>query len=531
VSARTEVVLRAEGISKVFGGTVALNGVDFNVYHGKVSALVGENGAGKSTLIGVLAGVHQPTAGQILLDGEPVQLHSPRAAGDHGIRLIHQELLLFPNLSVAENIFAGSELQSLTGVRLREQEQEAARLLERLGQRVNPRTLVGDLAVGAQQMVAICKALSQQVRVLIMDEPTSALSTREVESLFRVVRALVADGVAVVYISHRLEEIIELGDFVTVLRDGRLVAEAAVPEIDSHWIVEHMIGRDPEALFPYESRPVGALLLEVEDLTLPRPRGGLALDRISFSLAAGEIVGIYGLMGAGRTELLQSLLGERRDAVGRILLDGVRVDGKTIGARIERGLFLVPEDRQREGLVQALSVKQNVSLASLDELGSFGSLSLRREAREVGVVVRERRRQGPRHQLSHHRAVGRKPAEGRRRKGTVDRSEGAADGRSPARGRRRCEDRALPDHEAPRERGHRDPLHVVRPDGGARDGGSHPRHGARPHHARVRPRRGNLRRARRRVETRTSWRRLRDEHVPRRAPAPGLVQLVPGVAR
>jgi erythritol transport system ATP-binding protein len=389
VSARTEVVLRAEGISKVFGGTVALNGVDFNVYHGKVSALVGENGAGKSTLIGVLAGVHQPTAGQILLDGEPVQLHSPRAAGDHGIRLIHQELLLFPNLSVAENIFAGSELQSLTGVRLREQEQEAARLLERLGQRVNPRTLVGDLAVGAQQMVAICKALSQQVRVLIMDEPTSALSTREVESLFRVVRALVADGVAVVYISHRLEEIIELGDFVTVLRDGRLVAEAAVPEIDSHWIVEHMIGRDPEALFPYESRPVGALLLEVEDLTLPRPRGGLALDRISFSLAAGEIVGIYGLMGAGRTELLQSLLGERRDAVGRILLDGVRVDGKTIGARIERGLFLVPEDRQREGLVQALSVKQNVSLASLDELGSFGSLSLRREAREVGVVVRD----------------------------------------------------------------------------------------------------------------------------------------------
>ena len=389
MSARTEVVLRAEGISKVFGGTVALNGVDFNVYHGKVSALVGENGAGKSTLIGVLAGVHQPTAGQILLDGEPVQLHSPRAAGDHGIRLIHQELLLFPNLSVAENIFAGSELQSLTGVRLREQEQEAARLLERLGQRVNPRTLVGDLAVGAQQMVAICKALSQQVRVLIMDEPTSALSTREVESLFRVVRALVADGVAVVYISHRLEEIIELGDFVTVLRDGRLVAEAAVPEIDSHWIVEHMIGRDPEALFPYESRPVGALLLEVEDLTLPRPRGGLALDRISFSLAAGEIVGIYGLMGAGRTELLQSLLGERRDAVGRILLDGVRVDGKTIGARIERGLFLVPEDRQREGLVQALSVKQNVSLASLDELGSFGSLSLRREAREVGVVVRD----------------------------------------------------------------------------------------------------------------------------------------------
>jgi len=389
VSTRSDVVLRAEGISKVFGGTVALNGVDFNAYRGKVNALVGENGAGKSTLMGILAGVHQPTAGQIVLDGEPMHMESPRDAGEHGIRLIHQELLLFPNLSVAENIFAGSELRSPTGVRLRDQEREAAALLARLGQRVDPRTLLGDLAVGAQQMVAICKALSQQVRVLIMDEPTSALSTREVESLFAVVRALVDDGVAVVYISHRLEEIMELGDFVTVLRDGKLIAEAAVPEIDSHWIVEQMIGRDPSALFAYESRAVGQPLLEVEDLTLARPGGGLSLDRVSFSVAAGEIVGIYGLMGAGRTELLQSLLGERREAVGRVAIEGHRVDGDSIGARIDRGLFLVPEDRQREGLVQALSVKQNISLASLDELGTFGNLSLKREARDVGVIARD----------------------------------------------------------------------------------------------------------------------------------------------
>ncbi|NUR76271.1 MAG: sugar ABC transporter ATP-binding protein [Thermoleophilia bacterium] len=389
MSAARKAVLRAADVSKVFGGTVALNHVDFNVYRGKVNALVGENGAGKSTLIGILAGVHQPTAGEILLDGQTVQLPSPRAAGEHGIRLIHQELLLFPNLSVAENIFAGSELRSAAGVRLREQEREAARLLERLGQRVNPRSLVGDLAVGAQQMVAIAKALSQQVRVLIMDEPTSALSTREVESLFQVVRALVADGVAVVYISHRLEEIMTIGDFVTVLRDGKQVAEAAVPEIDSHWIVEHMIGRDPEALFPYEARPVGEPLLEVADLTLPRPGGGLWVDRVSFSVSAGEIVGVYGLMGAGRTELLQSLVGERREAVGCVTLNGVDLHHEAIGARIARGLFLVPEDRQREGLVQALSVKENVSLASLDELAAFGNLAVRREAREVGAVVRD----------------------------------------------------------------------------------------------------------------------------------------------
>jgi erythritol transport system ATP-binding protein len=384
-----DVVLRAEGVSKVFGGTVALNGVDFNIYRGKVNALVGENGAGKSTLMGILAGVHDPTTGRVLFEGDEISLSSPRDAGEHGIRLIHQELLLFPNLSVAENIFAGSELQSPLGVRLREQEKEAAELLGRLGQRVDPRALLGDLPVGAQQMVAICKALSQRVRVLIMDEPTSALSTREVESLFDVIRGLVADGVAIVYVSHRLEEILAISDFVTVLRDGKLVAETSTREIDTHWIVEQMIGRDPDALFPYEPRPIGRTLLEAEDLTLPRPGGGLWLDRVSFSLAAGEIVGIYGLMGAGRTELLQTLIGERRDAVGRVLIAGTRVDGESIGTRIARGLFLVPEDRQREGLVQALSVKQNVSLASLDAFRSGTGLSLRREAREVEVVVRD----------------------------------------------------------------------------------------------------------------------------------------------
>ena len=384
-----DAVLRAEGVSKVFGGTVALHGVDFNIYRGKVNALVGENGAGKSTLMGIVAGVHEPTTGRILLDGEEVVISSPRDAGEHGIRLIHQELLLFPNLSVAENIFAGSELRSATGVRLRAQEEAAARLLERLGQHVDPRALLGDLPVGAQQMVAISKALSQQVRVLIMDEPTSALSTREVRSLFDVIRGLVADGVAVVYISHRLEEILEISHYVTVLRDGKLVAEAPTREIDTHWIVEHMIGRDPEALFPYEPRPIGEPLLEAEDLTLPRQGGGLWLDRVSFSLAAGEIVGIYGLMGAGRTELLQTLIGERHDAVGRIVVDGRRVDNEPIRKRIARGLFLVPEDRQREGLVQALSVKQNVSLATLDEFRSIAGLSLRREARKVETVVRD----------------------------------------------------------------------------------------------------------------------------------------------
>jgi erythritol transport system ATP-binding protein len=383
-----EVIVHAEKVTKVFGGTVALNNVDFNVYRGKVNALMGENGAGKSTLMAILAGVHEPTSGRVLLDGEEVRLRSPREAGMHGIRLIHQELLLFPNLSVAENIFAGHELASARGVRLGTQEREAAALLGRLGQHVDPRVLLGDLPVGQQQMVAICKAISQDVRVLIMDEPTSALSTREVESLFHVIRELVRADVSIVYISHRLEEVTRIGDYVTVLRDGRLAAEAAIADVDAHWIIEEMIGRDPEALFVHEDRSQGALLLDVRDVTVPRPGLGFLVDHVSFSVAAGEILGIYGLMGAGRSELLQCLIGERQYRSGEILLDGRPVTGQ-ISDRIAQGLFLVPEDRQREGLVSALSVKANVSLASLDDLSALGHLSTWREARDVEAVTRD----------------------------------------------------------------------------------------------------------------------------------------------
>ncbi len=389
MTAGTDVVLRAEDIRKMFGRTVALDSVDFNVYRGKVNALVGENGAGKSTLMGILAGVHRPTSGRILLDGAPVELHSPRAAGELSIRLIHQEIQLFPDLSVAENIFAGQELRSAAGVRLRDQERRAGELLRRLGQTVSPRAMMGDLPVGVQQIVVICRALAQDVRVLIMDEPTSALSSKEVETLLRVIRGLAESGVAIVYISHRLEEITEIGDHVTVLRDGRLVAEAAVDEIDVHWIVEQMIGHDPDTLYPYEARDVGTAALAVTDLTAPRPDGSLMLDRVSFSLEAGEIVGLYGLMGAGRTELLETLIGLRSAAAGEVSVAGARVETLSVGARITRGMFLIPEDRQRQGLVQTMSVRENVSLASLGALRSPTGLSSRQETEAVRKVVRQ----------------------------------------------------------------------------------------------------------------------------------------------
>jgi erythritol transport system ATP-binding protein len=389
VTADSDVILRAEGVSKVFGRTVALNAVNFNVYGGRVNALVGENGAGKSTLMGILAGVHQPNAGAILLNDTPVTLDSPRAAGELSIQLIHQELQLFPDLSVAENIFAGAELRSPTGVRLREQEQRASGLLRRLNQTVSPRAIMGELPVGAQQIVVICRALARDVRVLIMDEPTSALSTKEVDTLLGVIRGLAAEGVAIVYISHRLEEVMEIGDHVTVLRDGRLVGEAAVADIDVHWIVEQMIGHDPDTLYPYEGRGTGGAALEVTDVTVPRADGSLLLDRVSLSLEGGEIVGLYGLMGAGRTELLETLIGLRAAITGTISVDGRRLEQLTVGERIARGMFLVPEDRQRQGLVQAMSVRENISLASLAALRSYGSLSPRREVGAVRSAVRE----------------------------------------------------------------------------------------------------------------------------------------------
>jgi erythritol transport system ATP-binding protein len=387
VNVEADIVMRASGIEKVFGHTIALAGVDFNVHRGQVNALVGENGAGKSTLMGVLAGIHQPTSGTLTLNGEEIRLDSPWAASEHKIRIIHQELQLFPDLSVAENIFAGAELAALTGVRLREQERRAAELLARLGQSINPSTLAGQLPVGLQQIVVICRALVEDPAVLIMDEPTSALSTHEVEMMLRVVRGLAAEGVGVVYISHRLDEVLDVGDHVTVLRDGRLVAEAEVSDIDMPWIVERMIGHEPESLYPYRPRDRGRAALQITDLSLPRPDGTLFLDRVTLSVSAGEIVGLYGLMGAGRTELLEAVIGVRPVVSGSVRVEGRSVDRADISGRIARGLFLIPEDRQAQGLVQTMSVAENISLASLGGLRRHGALSLRRERQTVNDAI------------------------------------------------------------------------------------------------------------------------------------------------
>ena len=365
VSGIEKIVLSAENVTKIFPGTVALDDVSFKVRKGKVNVLIGENGAGKSTLMKILAGVERPTSGKILLDDREIHLHSPLDATRLGIGIIYQELNLCANLSVTDNIYLARELVRNGLINQKLEKQHAVELVKRLEQKIDPNELVGDLRIGQQQIVEIAKALAQDVRILIMDEPTSALSAAEVEVLFRVIRELKSHGVAIIYISHKLEELLQIGDYITVLRDGRKVAEAEAAKVNVSWLIEKMVGRNPAALFTRAERKLGEVLLKVDDLTLPRAGGGYLLDHVSFELREGEILGFYGLMGAGRSDLVDCLAGARPQAFGKIWLNGAPVTSKTVSERIQAGFVLVPEDRQRYGLVQTLSVMDNMLLSSL----------------------------------------------------------------------------------------------------------------------------------------------------------------------
>ena len=363
-----EIILTAENITKIFPGTVALDDVSFNVRKGKVNVLIGENGAGKSTLMKILAGVQPPTSGKILLDGKEIQPRSPLEATHLGIGMVFQELNLCPNLSVVDNIFLARETTRKDGlIARRTQKKLAQELLGKLEQKIDPDELLSDLRIGEQQIVEITKALAQDVRILIMDEPTSALSATEVEVLFRVICELKSNGVAIIYISHKLEELTQIGDYVTILRDGIKVAEAEVKNVNVPWMIEEMVGRNPATLFVRKAHKLGKVLLKAEDLTLPSTGGGYLLDHISFELRQGEILGFYGLMGAGRSDLVECLAGARPQTTGNIWLEGEPVTATTIAGRIQTGFVLVPEDRQRDSLVPTLSVMHNMLLASLEK--------------------------------------------------------------------------------------------------------------------------------------------------------------------
>ncbi len=384
-----EVVLAARNVAKSYGNVHALKGVNFDIHRGQVTTLFGENGAGKSTLMKILSGVIQPSSGDIILDGQPTAFASATEARDRGISIIHQELSLAPNLSVRDNIFMGREIMGRTGVDFAEEERQTRRLMEELEEDIDPLTAVEELRLGQQQIVEIARALSVNSRILIMDEPTSALSASEVEVLFKVVRDLTERGVSIVYISHHLEEALTITDHAVVLRDGAMTASAPRAQIDLEWIVRNMMGDNYDLGSPPDTQ-MGQAALSIRNLTLPDPSGGFDLvDRLSLDVRAGEIVCIYGLMGAGRTELLETCAGRLRASAGEIVLEGQEISHLSIAERIARGLALVPEDRQRDGLVQTMSVGENLSLASIRRFTRGLFTSARAERRLVESSIRE----------------------------------------------------------------------------------------------------------------------------------------------
>ena len=362
-----EVVLAARNVAKSYGQIHALKGVNFDIHRGQVTTLFGENGAGKSTLMKILSGVIQPTSGEIILDGQPVAFNNSTEARDRGISIIHQELSLAPNLSVRDNIFMGREITGPMGVDFAEEERQVRRLLEELEEDIDPLMPVEELRLGQQQIVEIARALSVDSRILIMDEPTSALSATEVEVLFKVIRDLTAKGVSIVYISHHLEEALQITNHAVVLRDGAMTAYAPRAEIDLEWIVRNMVGENYDLGSPPGGYDFGTVALSLREVTVADPKGGdyNVVDKLSLDVRAGEVVCIYGLMGAGRTELLETVAGRLRSSGGEVVLEGKEVSHLSIAERIARGLALVPEDRQRDGLVQTMTVGQNLSLASI----------------------------------------------------------------------------------------------------------------------------------------------------------------------
>ncbi len=363
-----EIYLHAEKIDKIYPGTKALDQVSFDIKRGKVNVLIGENGAGKSTLMRIIAGIEKPSAGKLYLQGKEVSFESTVDARAHGIAIIHQELCLFPNLTVYQNLFMSSERTKGGVLDDAEHRKLARQVLGRLNYPIDPDTKVGDLRVGQQQMIEIARnLLIPNLKILIMDEPTSSLSEQEVEVLFTIMRELTASGISIVYISHRLEELMRIGDFVTIFRDGRLVAEAPVKEIDVPWIVKQMVGQGKS--YPTRKEEIDwskrEKVLEVRDLTLPKSGGGYLLNKVSFDLHKGEILGLYGMLGAGRTEVFECIMGLRPEHTGKVILHGKELKITTLSEQIKNGFAWLPEDRQRDGLVQSMDIDKNIALANI----------------------------------------------------------------------------------------------------------------------------------------------------------------------
>lgn len=367
-------VLEMRGISKSFPGIRALSDVSLVVQPGEVHAIVGENGAGKSTLMKVLAGVYQPDEGTISLSGETVRISDAIDARRRGIGMVYQELNLVPDLTVAENITLGSTPSSFGFVKKRQQRESARKVLDALGARIDPNALLGSLTVSQQQLVEIAKAYALRPKIMVLDEPTSSLSEHEAQALFQVIHRMRGDGTAIIYISHRLREVLDLADQVTVLRDGQQVETRPAAGLTAGEMIRLMVGRDLTDVFPKLTVPIGETVLEVDRLA----RTG-AFEDVSLHVRSGEIVGLAGLVGAGRTEVARAIFGLDRASAGEVRVKGEKVTTRTPANGMKAGIAYVPEDRKRDGIIPSAAIRANISLPVLAKLSTAAWISRGRE--------------------------------------------------------------------------------------------------------------------------------------------------------
>lgn len=369
------MLLSLSHVQKSFGGTRALVDANLKLHAGQVTTLIGENGAGKSTLVKILSGIHQPDGGEIQVDGRAVRIQHPEHARSLGINVVHQECVVFDNLSVAENIFVADRPREQGRISWRYMKQRAAHVLRELDAPFDPDLPAGRLSIAQKHVVQIARALTSQARVLIMDEPTASLSHREVEELFAITRKLRAAGCGVLFISHKFEEVFDIGDRYCVFRDGACVGEGEISNVDRAELIRMMVGRPVEQLFPKSAVKLGEMLMRVERLS----RSG-EFEDVSFELRRGEILGVYGLVGAGRTELAQVLFGMTTADAGTIELAGKAITPTSVGEAVREGIAYVPEDRQTQGAILPFPIAANVALPNLKGLAPRGWWSREREA-------------------------------------------------------------------------------------------------------------------------------------------------------
>jgi ribose transport system ATP-binding protein len=372
------------GIHKAFGANRVLRGVDFELHEGEVHALMGENGAGKSTLMNILTGLHKKDEGQILIDGKETYFQNPKEAEQNGITFIHQELNVWPEMTVLENLFIGKELKTPLGfLKTKEMKALAKKQFEKLAVTIPLDQEAGLCSVGQQQMIEIAKALMTNAKVIIMDEPTAALTEREIQKLFDVINALRKQGVSIVYISHRMEEIFAICDSITVMRDGQTVDKKPIPETSFDDVVRKMVGRELTDRFPARTSPKGDVVFEAKGLE----RKG-AFQDVHFSVRSGEIVGVAGLMGAGRTEIMRAIFGLDPLEKGEIILNGKRVSITKPDQAIKLGLGFITEDRKTEGLVLDFSIRENIALPSLFSFSPKGFIEQKSEQQFVDLLIK-----------------------------------------------------------------------------------------------------------------------------------------------